>query len=69
MPSVVGKRLKLRASYFNDAAFLLKLSEAVERDERLTDDEKQRAISSLKSTAQTLMHLGSKDEQTTKRRG
>lgn len=45
------RKVQVRASYQNDLGFLARLSQAVERDERLGADEKREIISPLNSAA------------------
>jgi hypothetical protein len=59
----MGRKVQIRANYRNDARFLLRVIEAIEKDQtgRLTRQEKKDVISSLQYAAQTM--IGVKEEE------
>lgn len=50
--------IKIRASYKNDAGFLVRLSEAIEKDGRLTSEEKQALLGHIGALITLLMRAG-----------
>jgi len=50
-------RLRLRASYQHDAAFMLKLADAIERDDEIPADMRNEAIRKLNDLSGFLLRL------------
>ncbi len=56
----MGRQVQLRVSYYNDARFLLRLIQAVEKDLKMSQERREKVIAYLKAAHYELVDEGSK---------